>query len=1047
MNNYIKNTAIAHLGKAKQAKQTLKPNHVTEPHWNEWVIDSAVAPELTSLNVVSLSGFEPYDRLLYALPDSERRNDGRVRDWILGRYAHCEHGGWWCAGIDIQKCEKSQWGTFKPDKAKQEIEYNKQGHFKKAKLIKYEHPPKTETEIFALSVPLHLWQKIALHYDVPLPENIVVTPEGRAIGFWMWIINNPSIPIVITEGAKKAGCLLTLGYAAIALPGVWNGVRKQNSGKYQLIPQLEVFACKNRKITFCYDRDTKFKTIRNVSNAIAATGRLFEKKGSKVSVATWEFPDKGVDDLIVNRGEDAFHAAYNARVSIDRFKTIQETSLQFYKPEIVSERYLNPKEIAIAQDAQLICLKSAKGTNKTGFMAVAAVEEALKRGERVIVVTHRQALERELSERFGVDCRTEIRNSEVGGALGYVLCFDSLHPNANPAFNPDEWRGATVIIDEAEQAIWHLLDSSTCQHNRTAIIQSFTQLLMTAVGTGGKVWLADADLTPISIEYVRSLIGFPIKTWVLENEYKPSCNRKLIAYDGNDPSRMIVELDYEIRQGKKVLVHCSGQKWKSKWGTSNLHSRYSKMFPDKKILVLDRETVADPEHPAYGCMGHLNDTLQDYDIVICSPVIETGVSIDIKGHFNSVWCIAWGNQPVNSVAQAIARLRDDVIRHVWFRKRAKNMANGNGATSAKALKYSQHKLSQTHLMCLRSADDDDEFKAPEEYKLCDYPSEEAWARRAALINAGLIDYRGAILAKLREEGYQIEDLAERAAREAKEKEELAALMLAEADKERQAKLKRELQEKIEAEEKAKREIKQVSEHQSQIRQENYKIYCEEVAAAKMPTDTELEHLKKKRGKTKIERLKERKASLFKRYETLVTPKLVERDDKGWNSQLILNYYFTDGRDYLENRDRHSLKSLAGENKKAFAPDINKRLIATQINAMEVLGVNQFLDHTERKFNFKELEDFEARCKEMRWQIKDVFGFTINDRERGIEIAKKFLKSMDRKLECVGWTGTGKERRRVYQLSPLTEDDNRGEIFAKWLDRDRRLAEQESLVAV
>ena len=49
-------------------------------------------------------------------------------------------------------------------------------------------------------------------------------------------------------------------------------------------------------------------------------------------------------------------------------------------------------------------------------------------------------------------------------------------------------------------------------------------------------------------------------------------------------------------------------------------------FPDKKILRIDSETVADPNHPAYGCIAHLNEILPNYDLAIASPSIETGVS-------------------------------------------------------------------------------------------------------------------------------------------------------------------------------------------------------------------------------------------------------------------------------------------------------------------------------------------------------------------------------------------------------------------------------------
>ncbi len=173
-----------------------------EKHVKEWS-DSAVAQSIINLNVVSLSGVEPYERLFYGLPNSERRNDGRVRDKWLKRYAHCEHGGWWVSGVDVLDPLWSEdlWGQHKPDRPRIS--------FDRRKLIKYEAPPKQPTGIFALKVPLFIWQAIAKRYNIALPENITLTPEGRALGFWAWVIEHPQIPIIITEGAKKAGCLIT----------------------------------------------------------------------------------------------------------------------------------------------------------------------------------------------------------------------------------------------------------------------------------------------------------------------------------------------------------------------------------------------------------------------------------------------------------------------------------------------------------------------------------------------------------------------------------------------------------------------------------------------------------------------------------------------------------------------------------------------------------------------------------------------------------------------------------------------------------------------
>ena len=119
--------------------------------------------------------------------------------------------------------------------------------------------------------------------------------------------------MIITEGAKKAAALIGAGYAAIALPGIFNGYRQpkdefgRKTGLAKLIPQLQVFATSGRKVYFAFDRDTKANTIANVNTAIAKTGKLFIKSGVDVRVIRWPESAKGVDDLIVQHGAEAFH--------------------------------------------------------------------------------------------------------------------------------------------------------------------------------------------------------------------------------------------------------------------------------------------------------------------------------------------------------------------------------------------------------------------------------------------------------------------------------------------------------------------------------------------------------------------------------------------------------------------------------------------------------------------------------------------------------------------------------------------------------------------
>ena len=733
----------------------------------------------------------------------------------------------------------------------------------------------------------------------------------------------------------------------------------------------------------------------------ASTGELFKREGCRVSVITWKFPEKGVDDLIAKSGRDCCAQLYQERQTLSRFQHRLQLDLAQYNPLYVNQRYLSNNLVPPA-DALIIGIKSGKGTGKTEQLAKIA-QVAIRRGQRVIIICHREQLAITLANRFGVDYRTEVRTSITKGLLGYALCIDSLHAQANPAFNPDEWQEALVIIDEAEQVFWHLLNSNTCQDNRVTIIESFQQLLKTAVGTGGKVYLADADLSPIALDYVRSLIGFPIKTWVVENQYNRPQKRKLITYSEHDPRKLISTLTIAIDQGEKSLIHTTGQKAKSKWGSINLESYLKKLFPQLRILRIDSESVSEPGHPAYGCIDNLNEILPLYDIVICSPVIETGVSIDIKGHFDSVWAIAQGVQTVDAVCQTVERLREDVPRHIWIKTTAKGNRIGNGSTNVRGLLASQHKLTQANISLLQQASisEFDELQvnfSPESLL--------TWGQRACLVNAGKNNYREEILAKLIESGYEIV----KPPSDNSDREQI------------------------------------VNDGMKQTRSDNYQQYCHEVPEEDTPSDKELEELNNKRAKTKPERLKERKGNLIKRYGLEVTPELVEKGDRGWYGQLQLHYYLTVGNIYLSQRDQRSLSRIKQQGKnKAFKPDINKRQLSAKVKALQLIKIEQFLD-SHAEFTAESLQEWMEFVIKNRFEIKTILGVSIHpEKDSAIAVAQRILKKLGTKLKFKHHTRIGKKRIRVYQGCNI-DADGRFDVFEQWLERDEKSLESFSAAA-
>lgn len=359
--------------KSSVPKIPTSPDHIEARHWIEW-LDSAVDSDIIHLNVRSMDGQRAYEYLCYSerLP---RTNIGRLATWVLRRYTHTSSGGWWCSGLDpLDNWQPMLWGCFKPDRPVRD---------EKGKLVKYEHPPKTNTKAFFLRVPLHIWQRVARRYNTPMPEKCVVTSDGEALGFWAWVLEN-NIPITITEGAKKAGALLTAGCAAIALPGIDSGYRTPKDtagnkiGNSYLIPELKHFATLGRRVDFCFDHDSKRKTVRSVNRAISKTGQLLTQVGSNVWVISWQQPEKGVDDFLKVHGSVVFERVASNATTLELWSGKSYSQLTYPADVSVSRRYLG--FISIPLSAQLVAIKSPKGTGKTHSLE-SVVGDALACGQ------------------------------------------------------------------------------------------------------------------------------------------------------------------------------------------------------------------------------------------------------------------------------------------------------------------------------------------------------------------------------------------------------------------------------------------------------------------------------------------------------------------------------------------------------------------------------------------------------------------------------------------------------------------------------------------
>ncbi len=285
----------------------LNTDRLAETHLAE-LQASAIDPHIIALNFESLDGEDSSDALLYS-PNIKRKNDGGV----TAKHQHYQNldAGWWCCGRNIDTGKVMEWGCFKPDQPRIDTQKNKP--------IKYEHPPATPTEYFALRVTFAIGLKIAQRYGL---EAYYITHQGQNpsesedTGFWRWVIEQKQIPLFFDEGAKKVACLLSIGYLAIGIPGIWGAHRngKAEGLPPSLIPGLRSIVA-GREILFVFDQDSNPSTARDVGRAANTTAKDCREAGAlstgRIAWELFDHPYKGVDDLIAAEGAKIFEQLVN----------------------------------------------------------------------------------------------------------------------------------------------------------------------------------------------------------------------------------------------------------------------------------------------------------------------------------------------------------------------------------------------------------------------------------------------------------------------------------------------------------------------------------------------------------------------------------------------------------------------------------------------------------------------------------------------------------------------------------------------------------------
>ncbi|WP_225912767.1 plasmid replication protein, CyRepA1 family [Nostoc flagelliforme] len=561
--------------------------------------------------------------------------------------------------------------------------------------------------------PLIFWSWFAQQ----IQKKIELQQKDIQITFWEWVKHHPEIPIILCEGEKKAACLLSLGFVAIALPGIWNGrVGKQDFDE-RLHPDLVPMAQAGRKFIILFDYETSSKTRWSVYQATVRTAKAIEAVGCECEVALLPGPEKGVDDFVVARGEDAntlltaiiddakslfdYQRSYRAKKwGLSKYKPDVTVNIKYLTQalcipdleekcssapalyDIEKEKLFSPsinggkvkKESTDSNETSkskkspsfrfpelgLVVLWSDMGTGKTELMRWWRDQNP---DARFLNNGHRVNLLKNLGLRLRTAMYSDLGYTGLAQAQALSITIDSLHK-----LNTQSLTYGCIFIDEACQYLTHLLHSNTCKQHRAAILEVLEYIVYNAP----LVVIADAHMDDLTVDFFLAMRPLGEVPYIIKNEWRNG-SRTIYWYEGDNESALVAQISAALMLGEKVMVASDSKRFIKKLDKS-FTIKYEESNSEKshtpqkwRIWSVHSDNSGSDENVAF--IKDITNAVKNFDALFTSPSLGTGVDIS-EYHFDVVFGVFHGvSQTATECAQQLYRYRPKVPFHIWVAPR------------------------------------------------------------------------------------------------------------------------------------------------------------------------------------------------------------------------------------------------------------------------------------------------------------------------------------------------------------------------------------------
>jgi Domain of unknown function (DUF3854) len=613
---------------------------------------------------------------------------------------------------------------------------------------KYETPVGNGSRAFLPAIPSQIWETIAQRYGV----------SHEAGSFWDWVADRPEIPIVLTEGGKKSLAALSQGYVTIALYGINAGVSKYETIggdrlrrlKPELIPDLQRFAVEGRRFILAFDQDAKPQTRYKVEGALADLSWHLEQAGAIVEIASWDGQAdrcKGLDDLIVNAGVEAWHSAYDQAVPANEWRIGRQLAAAVKRqPDLkIGDREFSAMVDQLPQ-AGVVTLYGGKGTGKSEAIS-------LMLGDRPwLSFTPLVSLGRDQAASWGGVFIND--GDQIGSQIlkdgqpvqGASVCIPSL-------LKVCRVESEILVLDELTATLEFLLGSKLANKEglRPLLLAEFVRRVQAAT----LVILADADLTEEAIGYIESIRG--------ERAYLVRSDRHALTYaanlmNGSQNQAIACLLERVEVLPETQLVYLNSD-------SKALAESLARMLVGvgiQSLLITSDTSGGDLEAEFLASQGAAIPHLIRMGIraIITSPTVTQGFSI--KSHtdlIDSVWGFYRGGSiTAHAMAQALDRVRaNDVPRFVHVAKKGSAYSKLSKAQTMTAFMKEFKQVSTASARLVRHSLTPEAIAAADNI---DWQSSnlKMLASLEVRRNRGMMALRDTLVALLRQEGKVVSDM-------------------------------------------------------------------------------------------------------------------------------------------------------------------------------------------------------------------------------------------------------------------------------------------------